>query len=369
MWFQLPCEHLRPKPLIKTSALPELMQTTDRLCNITVMIIKLQQNNFIEEEGTNFTFSAMMRSPTSNVGYMDKDGMNRGSATNHLKRIDMVKSATTVLPSSDVKFIHLGSQLDPSTSLTSSVVVKSTLFCKLIMVDSLVLASASPRLRARVSVFSSWLLRDMWEDLFLLTQGDWKNWEHGSLSRPCIRAELGIPAVLVMRVLEYEDEEMESLLVSCGWKNREQMDVDDGAALNFLSCTVFRCTSPGTTSATPATPAPDRVAAHGPACLKPTFQDWKQQEEQLGPAFTFRGLIHLVSLSTARKCFTPMSRIGFVFTQKREHETATCVAISANFRKQIQRRKKNRITRLTTKDSCLEKEWKKLGMLWGIGTS
>jgi hypothetical protein len=116
-----------------------------------------------------------MRSPTSNVGYMDKDGMNRGSATNHLKRTDMVKSATIVLPSSDVKFIHLGSQLDPSTSLASSVVVKSTLFCKLIMVDSLVLASASPRLRARVSVFSSWLLRDMCEDLFLLTQGDWKN--------------------------------------------------------------------------------------------------------------------------------------------------------------------------------------------------
>jgi hypothetical protein len=38
-----------------------------------------------------------------------------------------------------------------------------------------------------------------------------------------------------MRALEYEDEEMESLLVSCGWKSREQMDVDDGAALNFLS--------------------------------------------------------------------------------------------------------------------------------------
>lgn len=92
------------------------------------MRIKIQQNTFIEEEGTDFTFSAMMRSPTSNVGYMDKDGMNRGSATNHLKSIDMAKSASIVLPSSDMKVIHLGNQLDFSTSFSSSIGEQSSSF-------------------------------------------------------------------------------------------------------------------------------------------------------------------------------------------------------------------------------------------------
>lgn len=56
---------------------------------------------------------------------MERDGMKRGSATNHLNRSDTVKVIMMVLPSSAVKLIHLGSQpkLDFSFSSVSSAVV------------------------------------------------------------------------------------------------------------------------------------------------------------------------------------------------------------------------------------------------------
>lgn len=49
-----------------------------------------------------------MRSPTSNVGNMDKEGMNRGSATNERNASDIASAAKTVFASSVVTFSHSG---------------------------------------------------------------------------------------------------------------------------------------------------------------------------------------------------------------------------------------------------------------------
>jgi hypothetical protein len=102
--------------------------------------------------------------------------------------------------------------------------------------------------------------------LFLLSHGDRKNSEHGSLSRPWISVELGIPPMLLMQVLECADEEIESLLVRFVWRSWEEIeDDDDGIALNFLPWRIaVGSTSLGTKAATPPIPVPDRVAAHAP---------------------------------------------------------------------------------------------------------
>lgn len=217
--------------------------------------------------------------------------------------------------------------------------------------------------------------------LFLLSHGDWKNSEHGSLSRPWISVELGIPPMLLMRVLECADEEIESLLVRFVWRSWEEIendDDDDGIALIFLPWRIaLGCTSLGTRAATPPIPVPDRVAPHAPCCClkaKAPFQECGEEEQRLGfgSAFTFRGCSHLLpSESTARKCFTPTtSRIGFMFTtEKCEHETTTRVAIWAKFLKQIQRRNANKNTRITTKKPWLENEKNQLYVLRKIGTS
>jgi hypothetical protein len=150
--------------------------------------------------------------------------------------------------------------------------------------------------------------------LFLLSHGDRKNSEHGSLSRPWISVELGIPPMLLMQVLECADEEIESLLVRFVWRSWEEIeDDDDGIALNL------------------PIPVPDRVAAHAPCCClkaKAPFQECGEEEQRLGfgSTFTFRGCSNLLpSELTARKCFTPTtSRISFMFTtEKCEHETTT----------------------------------------------
>jgi hypothetical protein len=167
--------------------------------------------------------------------------------------------------------------------------------------------------------------------------------------------------MLLMRVLECADEEIESLLVRFVWRSWEEIendDDDDGIALIFLPWRIaLGCTSLGTRAATPPIPVPDRVAPHAPCCClkaKAPFQECGEEEQRLGfgSAFTFRGCSHLLpSESTARKCFTPTtSRIGFMFTtEKCEHETRTRVAIWAKFLKQIQRRNANKNTRITTK--------------------
>lgn len=54
------------------------------------------------------TFSATMRSPTSNVGYMDNEGMNRGSATNERNASEIARAAKTVFASSVVTLSHPG---------------------------------------------------------------------------------------------------------------------------------------------------------------------------------------------------------------------------------------------------------------------
>lgn len=95
-----------------------------------------------------------MRSPISKVGYMDRDGMKRGSATNHLKRSDTVNVMMMVLPSSAVKLIHLGSQLDFSFSSVSSdaMVMESVEFA-----GKSLLVSQSMK---TVSSSCTWLLRE-----------------------------------------------------------------------------------------------------------------------------------------------------------------------------------------------------------------
>ncbi len=296
----------------------------------------------------------------------------------------MAKSASIVLPSSEMKVIHLGNQLDFSTSFSSSIGEQS--FWGPTILDSLLRTSSSlslwcPRLRPKLCSFISWLYKEMENLLFLPSHGDRKNSEHGSLSRPWISVELGIPPMLLMRVLECADEESESLLVRFVWRSwEENEDDDDGIALNFLPwriVVVLGSTSLGTRAATPPIPVPDRVAAHAPCCClkaKAPFQECGEEEQRLGfgSAFTFRGCSHLLpSESTARKCFTPTtSRISFMFTTERcEHETTTQLAILAKFLKQIQRRNANKITRLTKENSWLEKEKNQLYVLRKIGTS
>lgn len=231
--------------------------------------------------------------------------------------------------------------------------------------------------------FISWLYKEMENLLFLLSHGDRKNSEHGSLSRPWISVELGIPPMLLMRVLECADEEIESLLVRFvwrSWEENEDDDDDDGIAPNFLPwriILVLGSTSLGTRAATPPIPVPDRVAAHAPCCClkaKAPFQECGEEEQRLGfgSAFTFRGCSHLLpSESTGRKCFTPTaSFISFMFTtEKCEHETITRVAILAKFLKQIQRRNANKIRRITTEKPWLENEKNQLYVLRKIGTS
>lgn len=95
-----------------------------------------------------------MRSPISKVGYMDEEGMNRGSATNHLKRRDTAKAAMMVFPSSEVKLIHLGNQLDfSSSSVSSTVVIEST--------NSEDMNLEAPLSAITVSSSCTWFLQEM----------------------------------------------------------------------------------------------------------------------------------------------------------------------------------------------------------------
>jgi hypothetical protein len=97
---------------------------------------------------------------------MERDGMKRGSATNHLNRSDTVKVMMIVLPSSAVKLIHLGNQLDFSVSSVSSAVV----------MESIEFAGTSSQSMKTVSSSCTWLLR---ETVRPLHQEDWKK-EHGN---------------------------------------------------------------------------------------------------------------------------------------------------------------------------------------------
>lgn len=96
---------------------------------------------------------------------MDRDGMKRGSATNHLNRSDTVKVMTMVLPSSAVKLIHLGNQLDFPSSVSSAMVIVSAEFAGM---------SSSQSMKTVSSSFT-WLLRETERPLH---QEDWKK-EYG----------------------------------------------------------------------------------------------------------------------------------------------------------------------------------------------
>lgn len=115
----------------------------------------ISQEKELNGESIEHTFSAMMRSPISNVGYMDRDGMKRGSATNHLKRSETVKVMMMVLPSSAVRLIHLGSQLPEDFSLSSVLSV--------VVMESAGIAGTSVVSSQSIKTVSSsitWLLRE-----------------------------------------------------------------------------------------------------------------------------------------------------------------------------------------------------------------
>jgi hypothetical protein len=72
--------------------------------------------------GKHYTFSARIRSPTSNVGYIDLDGMDLGSARDDLERSGTVTAAKTVFASSEHELTHLESQ--PALLLTLAAVAR-----------------------------------------------------------------------------------------------------------------------------------------------------------------------------------------------------------------------------------------------------
>lgn len=105
---------------------------------------------------------------------MESDGMNRGSATNHLKRSDTVNVMMMVLPSSAVRLNHFGNQLDFSfCSVSSTAVVVSTEFSGTSILETL--------LTDAFSGSCTWLLRAAEVPLL---QGYWKKEEHGKCFMP-----------------------------------------------------------------------------------------------------------------------------------------------------------------------------------------
>lgn len=139
---------------------------------------------------------------------MERDGMKRGSATNHLNRSDTVKVMMMVLPSSAVKLIHLGSQLKLDFSSVSSAMV----------MESVELAGVSLLVSQSIKTVSSsctWLLR---ETEVPLHQEDWKK-EHGKRFMPCTNEYLENPIMLdlsdlsELAVVDWEGKQVEKDLV------------------------------------------------------------------------------------------------------------------------------------------------------------